>query len=214
MSNEEESKEDVSNQVEGELLRQQMEGEDKLRTIGLFGEVNSTKAEEIIYALYALDATKLKKKPVDYLDFGKGLVEELEPIELIISTEGGDATDMFSIYDTIRAFRGNMDIQTFGLGKVMSAGVAILAAGTVGKRKVTRNCRLMLHQASAGTVGSVNSMENELEEVKVLQDMYVRCVAENSNLSVKKIKKLFKSNANHYISAEQAVEYGIADEVV
>jgi len=72
----------------------------------------------------------------------------------------------------------------------------------------------MLHQASAGTVGSVNSMENELEEVKVLQDMYVRCVAENSNLSVKKIKKLFKSNANHYISAEQAVEYGIADEVV
>jgi len=63
-------------------------------------------------------------------------------------------------------------------------------------------------------MGSVFNMENELEEVKVLQDMYVQCVAENSNLSVRQIKKLFKANANHYISAAQAVEYGLADEIV
>jgi ATP-dependent Clp endopeptidase proteolytic subunit ClpP len=214
MSNEEESKEDVSNQVEGELLRQQMEGEDKLRTIGLFGEVNSTKAEEIIYALYALDATKLKKKPIDYLDFGKGLVEELEPIELIISTEGGDATDMFSIYDTIRAFRENMDIQTFGLGKVMSAGVLLLACGTKGIRKIGRNCRVMLHGVASASSGNISNLKTEMAEIKEMQQMYINALSSETNLTKVQLKRMMNKNVNVYLSAEEAVKYGIADIIV
>jgi len=134
MSNEE--NEITAESVEEELLRQHAEEDEKLRTIGLFGEVNSTKAEEIIYGLYALDDTKTKKRPVDYLDLAKGLTEEVEPVEFIVSTEGGDATDMFAIYDAIRYLRTGMEIETFGLGKVMSAGVLLLASGTKGTRKI------------------------------------------------------------------------------
>ena len=75
MDNPEEPTDEISSQVEEELVRQQLEAEEKLRTIGLFGEVNSTKAEEVVYGLHALNSTKLKKKPVDYLDFSKGMVE-------------------------------------------------------------------------------------------------------------------------------------------
>ena len=190
-------------------------GEKDLRTIAVFGTINEEKCPDITSGIYYL----WKNAPELYTEEELAEDEDLEQperdITMIVSTYGGEVLEMFAIYDMMRMAKSDgIDIQTIGLGKVMSAGVAILAAGTKGKRKVSRNCRLMLHQASAGTMGSVFNMENELEEVKVLQEMYVRCVAENSNLSVRKIKKMFSSNSNHYISAEQAVEYGIADEVI
>lgn len=189
--------------------------EKNLRTVAVFGEINEEKSADITSGIYYL----WKNAPELYTDEELEGDEELEQVDqdikMIVSTYGGEVLEMFAIYDMMQMAKSDgIDIQTMGIGKVMSAGVAILAAGTKGKRKVSKNCRLMLHQASAGTMGSVYNMENELEEVKVLQDMYVRCVADNSNLSVAKIKKMFKANANHYISAEKAVEYGIADEVV
>jgi ATP-dependent Clp endopeptidase proteolytic subunit ClpP len=189
--------------------------EKDLRTVAVFGEINEEKCADITSGIYYL----WQNAPELYTE--EELLEYDQPeqpsrdIRMIISTYGGEVLEMFGIIDMMHMSKtGGVDIETTGLGKVMSAGVAILAAGTVGKRRVTRNCRLMLHQASAGTMGSVHNIENELEELKVLQDMYIYCVAENSKLSVRKIKKLFQSNANHYISAEQAVEYGIADEIV
>lgn len=189
--------------------------EKDLRTVAIFGTINEEKCADVTAGLYYL----WQNTPVLYteeeMEECEKLVQPEQDIRMIVSTYGGEVLEMFGIIDIMRmAQTSGVDIETIGIGKVMSAGVAILAAGTRGKRRVTRNCRLMLHQASAGTMGSVHNMENELEEVKILQDMYVRCVAENSNLSVKKIKKLFSSNSNHYISAKQAVEYGIADEVV
>lgn len=214
MDNSEEPSDEVSSRVEEELVRQQLESEEKLRTIGLFGEVNSTKAEEIVYGLYALDATKLKKKPVDYLDFSKGMTEELEPIEFIISTEGGDACDMFSIYDTIRYLRNGVAIQTFGLGKVMSAGVLLLACGTKGQRKIGKNCRVMLHGVASASAGNISNLKTEVAEIKKMQEMYVDALVEETNLTKAQLKRIVNKNVNVYISAEEAVEYGIADIIV
>ena len=190
-------------------------GEKDLRTIAVFGSINEEKCPDITSGIYYLWKNAPELYTEEELEEDEDLEQPERDITMIISTYGGEVLEMFAIYDMMRMAKSDgIDIQTIGLGKVMSAGVAILAAGTKGKRKVSRNCRLMLHQASAGTMGSVFNMENELEEVKVLQDMYVQCVAENSNLSVRQIKKLFKANANHYISAAQAVEYGLADEIV
>lgn len=204
----------IADRVEEELLRQQMEGEEKLRTIGLFGEVNSAKAEEVIYGLYTLDATKLKKRPIDYLDLGKGMEEELESIEFIISTEGGDACDMFSIYDTVRHLRNGMDIVTFGLGKVMSAGVLLLACGTKGQRKIGKNCRVMLHGVASASAGNISNLKTEMAEIKRMQEMYVDALVEETNLTKPQLKRIMNKSVNVYISAEEAVEYGIADIIV
>ncbi len=214
MDNPEEPSDEVSSRVEEELVRQQLEAEEKLRTIGLFGEVNSTKAEEIVYGLYALNATKLKKKPVDYLDFSKGMTEELEPIEFIISTEGGDASDMFSIYDTVRHLRDELVIQTFGLGRVMSAGVLLLACGTKGQRKIGKNCRVMLHGVASASAGNISNLKTEMAEIKKMQEMYVDALVEETNLTKAQLKRMVNKNVNVYISAEEAVEYGIADIIV
>ena len=65
------------------------------------------------------------------------------PIDFIVSTEGGSVTDMFAVYDCMRDVRkGLCEINTFGVGKVMSAGILLLAGGTKGKRRIGRHCRL------------------------------------------------------------------------
>ncbi len=145
----------------------------------------------------------------------EGEVQPETDIRMFISTFGGDAVEMFGIYDMMRVVKADdVAIRTIGTGKVMSAGVLLMAAGTKGKRRITKHCRVMLHQVSAGTFGTLNNMETELEEVKVIQDMYIQAIADNSNLSVKQIKKLFKTHSNVYLSAEEAVNYGLADTIV
>ena len=196
------------------LLRQHAEEDEKLRTIGLFGEVDSTKAEEVIYSLYALEATKLKKTPVDYLDLSKGLIEEVEPVEFIISTEGGDATDMFAIYDTVRYLRNDLAIQTFGIGKVMSAGVLLLACGAKGKRKIGKYCRVMLHGVASISAGNISNLKTEVAEIKKMQEMYIDALASETNLTKTQLKRMMNKNVNVYLSAEEAVKYGIADIIV
>jgi len=72
----------------------------------------------------------------------------------------------------------------------------------------------MIHDVKAGQAGTVENMENELKEVKALQKMYIDCLAEETNLSPRQIKNWFKKGVNIYLSAEEAVKYGIADIIV
>jgi ATP-dependent Clp endopeptidase proteolytic subunit ClpP len=200
--------------VDQSLLPLQFGEEEKLRTVGLFGDVNTARTEEIIFSLHALNLTKVKKIPVDYEDLDKGFNEETKPVEFLISTIGGDACDMFAIYDTIRYLRDGMDIETFGLGKVMSAGILLLACGTKGKRKIGRNCRLMVHGVASGTQGSISNLKVEMTEIKKIQEMYVDALVEETKLTKAQLKRMMSKNVNVYLSAEEAVKYGIADIIV
>jgi len=172
--------------------------EEKFRTIGLFGDINEELAGGVVFGIHALAMDKDTDKP----------------IQLIISTPGGHAADMFAIYDVMRYHREFQDIETYGVGKVMSAGVLLLAAGTKGKRKIGKHCRVMLHQCSAGNVGSVSSLKNEMKEINVLQGQYLSALAEESKLSVKQLKRLISKNQNIYFSATEALKYGIVDIIV
>ena len=96
----------------------------------------------------------------------------------------------------------------------MSAGVLLLAAGTRGKRRIGRNCRVMIHGVAAGAGGAVYSLENELEEIKHTQDQYIKLLARETDMTVSYIKKLINRKLNVYLTASEAVELGIADEVV
>ena len=96
----------------------------------------------------------------------------------------------------------------------MSAGVPILAAGTPGMRKVGKNCRIMLHSVMAGTGGTIFSMENELEEIKWIQERYIECLASSTKMTKAKIRKMLKTQRDVYISAEEAINLGIADEII
>lgn len=180
----------------------------KLRALSLYGEVSEERTAELIYSMLYLKET------------GENPLEEdesqvtYEPFKLIISTYGGSAAEMFSVYDIIRMIRADCEIHTMGLGKVMSAGVLLLAAGTKGKRKIGKNCRVMLHSVVGSSYGSIDNLENEMDEIKWLQEQHVKCLIEETKMTKRYIKKLLNKKVNVYLTAEEAVQLGIADIII
>ena len=189
--------------------------EPELRTINLYGDITEQKGADVVAALLYLENTSHSQALQDPNDPESDPIIVARSIAMMVSTHGGVASDMFSILDIMDMVKERTcDIETFGIGKVMSAGVPILAAGTKGKRKVGRNCRIMLHNVMAGTGGTIFSMENELEEIKWIQERYIETLASYTKLTPSKIKKLLKTQKDVYISAEEAIKMGIADEII
>ena len=166
------------------------------RAIGIFQDITEQKSEEIIYALKIYSS------------------ESPDPIEFYVNSAGGCASDMFAMYDFMRETREAAEIHTHGLGKVMSAAVLVLAAGTKGKRKIGKYCRVMIHSVIGGSSGALHDLKNEMKEIQVIQDMYIDALSSETKLTKKKLKDMFSKNVNVYLSAEEAVEYGIADIIV
>ena len=162
----------------------------------------------------ALKETGKKEELSDPEDSESEKIVTYEPLDFIVSTWGGSAVDMFSIYDIMRMVRNDCDINTLGLGKVMSAGVLLLAAGTKGQRKIGKNCRVMLHGVQSGQHGNISDLENEMAEAKWTQERLVSCLTEETKMTKRYIKKLLAKRMNIYFTAEEAVELGIADEIV
>ena len=181
----------------------QLLGEPDLRIIGLFGDVMEEKIAELSHALVYLNEMN-NLSPED----------NKRPVDFYISTYGGSADDMFALYDIMRQVRTTTEIHTVGVGKVMSAGVLLLAAGTKGKRKIGKNCRVMIHSVMGGNHGSLPNMMNELEAIEQLQQMYINCLVEESKLTKTKLKNMLERKVNVYLSAEEAVELGIADIII
>lgn len=190
-----------------------MQSEPDIRTIGLYGEVEEKKVAEIIGALIQLAATAEVEEPINPENPEEGTQVVAEPIEFILSTPGGSADDMLSLYDMMRVVRDQCEIHTVGIGKVMSAGVLILAAGTKGKRRLGRNCRVMIHSVIGGNAGSFHNLENEMEEIRHMQKTYVKLLAAETKMTEAQLNKMINKKVNVYLSAEEAVELGIADEV-
>tara|TARA_Y100000593_G_scaffold89356_3_gene173449 strand:- start:800 stop:1441 length:642 start_codon:yes stop_codon:yes gene_type:complete len=176
---------------------------EELRLIGLFCDVAEDKVAELVHALLILNETNSGVKE-----------EDRKPIEFYISTYGGNADDMFALYDIMRQVRKQTPIHTIGMGKVMSAGVLLLASGTKGERRIGKNCRVMIHSVIAGNHGSFHNLVNEMEAVEHLQKMYINCLVDETKMTKKDIKNLLERKVNVYLSAEEAVEYGIADIIV
>ena len=205
---------DLSNQIEALFVTAPEEKKEELRIIGLIGEVCEEKTSEVIASMLSLKQTGKSKTLEDPEKEDSPIITTFDPFELWISTYGGSAMDMFAIYDVMRMMRDDCDIVTFGLGKVMSAGVLLLAAGTKGKRKIGANCRVMLHSVIGGSQGPIHSLENEMDEIRWIQEQHVKCLVEETNMSSRHLKKLLARKVNVYLTAEEAVELGIADEVV
>ena len=176
--------------------------EPDLRTIGMFCDISEEKVAEVIHAmLYLNEMNRIDK-------------ENKRPIDFYISTYGGSADDMFALYDVMRTIRQDSEIRTLGLGKVMSAGVLLLAAGTIGQRRIAKNCRVMVHSVAAGNHGNLQDLTNELEAISDLQKMYINCLVAETNMTKSDIKEMLDRNVNVYLSAEEAVKLGIADIIV
>ena len=187
--------------------------ETKLRTVGIMGEINDEAGAEVVFGLLSLQSSAVHYEPVDIEDEDSEMKEVVMPIEMVISTPGGNADDMFAIYDTMRSIRDEVPIKTRGIGKVMSAGVVLLAAGTKGERSIGKNCRIMVHSVIGGHVGPMHQLDNEMEEIRNIQDQYIAVLSEETKMTKRYLRNLMKKKVNVYLSATEAVELGIADKI-
>jgi len=121
---------------------------------------------------------------------------------------------MAALVDIMDMVKKDCAIRTIGLGKVMSAGVLILASGTKGERTIGKNCRVMIHSVIAGNAGALHNLENELAEVKKMQEVYLDSLVEVTNLTKKQLKSFMRRKTNVYLTAEEAIKYGIADKIL
>lgn len=134
------------------------------------------------------------------------------PIKLIVSTYGGSVDEMFSLYDTLKLIK--TPVYTVALGKVMSAGVLLLAAGDKGHRTIGRHARIMIHPVSGGSGGTVFQLENDSKENIRLHNLMVNALISETKMKKAEIEKIMKIGYDYYITADEAVRLGIVDSIV
>jgi ATP-dependent Clp protease protease subunit len=131
------------------------------------------------------------------------------PITIVISSYGGEVYGMFGVIDVIN--RLPVKVNTLGVGTVQSAATTILASGT-GKRTLTKNTFVMIHQISTWLGGQTDDIANEMKHTKELQGMLYAILGEKSKQPAKFWEKTTKKNL--YLPAAKCLEFGLVDEVI
>jgi ATP-dependent Clp protease protease subunit len=131
-------------------------------------------------------------------------------ISLYINSPGGDITALFAIYDTMKFVKN--DISTFCYGQAASAAAVILAGGTHGKRYSLPHARILIHQPSGGAAGQAADIEIQAKEILRMRDLINQMLASDTGQPLEKVAK--DSDRDFVMSAEEARDYGIIDEVI
>jgi ATP-dependent Clp protease, protease subunit len=132
-------------------------------------------------------------------------------IEIYINSPGGSFTALTAIYDTMRYIKP--DVRTVCLGQAASAAAVILAAGTKGKRLALPNSRILIHQpAMEGGYGQSSDIEIQAKEVLRIRALMEQMLAEDSGRTTEEVSRDIERDK--YLTAEQARDYGIIDEVL
>ncbi|HCW8401855.1 TPA: ATP-dependent Clp endopeptidase proteolytic subunit ClpP [Staphylococcus aureus] len=131
-------------------------------------------------------------------------------IYLYINSPGGSVTAGFAIYDTIQHIKP--DVQTICIGMAASMGSFLLAAGAKGKRFALPNAEVMIHQPLGGAQGQATEIEIAANHILKIREKLNRILSERTGQSIEKIQK--DTDRDNFLTAEEAKEYGLIDEVM
>ena len=163
------------------------------RIIMLSEEVNSTTASLIVAQLLYLEGQDPEKD-----------------ISFYINSPGGSVTDGMAIYDTMQYIK--CDVSTICIGMAASMGAFLLSAGAKGKRMALPNAEIMIHQPSAGTQGQITDMAIHLKRLEIIKKRMNRILADNTEKPLEVVTA--DCERDNFMSAEEAVEYGLIDKVI
>lgn len=163
------------------------------RIVFLGSEIDDDVANSIVAQLLLLDSENNEKD-----------------IMLYINSPGGVITAGMAIYDTMNLIKS--DVATICLGDAASMGAFLLCSGTKGKRMALPNSRIMIHQPLGGAKGQATDIEIEAKEILRMKNMLIEIIAENSGQPFDKVKE--DCERDHFLSAQEACEYGLIDKVV
>jgi len=131
-------------------------------------------------------------------------------ISLYINSPGGVVTAGLAIYDTMQFLK--CDITTYCVGQAASMGAVLLAAGAEGKRFALPNARIMIHQPLGGAQGQATDINIQAQEIMRIKQILNGILSSHSGRSIEDLEK--DTDRDNFMSAEQAKEYGLIDEVV
>ncbi len=163
------------------------------RIVMLSEEVNDTTASLIVAQMLYLEAQDPDKD-----------------IQFYINSPGGSVTAGMAIYDTMNYVK--CDVSTICVGLAASMGAFLLAAGAKGKRLALPNAEIMIHQPSAGTQGQITDMAIHLKRLEIIKGRMNKILSENTGKSLEVVTA--DCERDNFMSAEEAVEYGLIDKIV
>src|SRR5213592_1462102 len=131
-------------------------------------------------------------------------------ISMYINSPGGVVTAGLAIYDTMQFL--TCDVTTYCLGMAASMGAVLLCAGTKGKRYALPNSDIMIHQVSGGAQGQASDVERTVEYMFKLKRRLIKIIAQHTGQAEDKVR--LDSDRDYYMSAAEAREYGLVDEVI
>jgi ATP-dependent Clp protease protease subunit len=165
----------------------------KERVIFMVGPVHDQMANLVVAQLLFLESENPEKD-----------------ISLYINSPGGSVSAGMAIFDTMQFIKPN--VSTLCTGLAASMGAFLLAAGAKGKRFSLPNSRIMIHQPSGGSQGQASDIEIQAREILYLRERLNKILAEQTGRTVEQIAK--ETDRDHFMSADEAVEYGLIDKVL
>lgn len=162
------------------------------RIVFLSGEINDTTANIIIAQLIYLESKDADKD-----------------ICLYINSPGGSVTAGMGIYDTMNYIK--CDVSTVCVGMAASMGAFLLSSGAKGKRYALRNSEVMIHQPLGGAQGQASDIEIVAKHIIRTKEKMIKILAENSGQTIQKVAH--DVDRDYYMSAEEALEYGLIDAI-
>jgi ATP-dependent Clp protease protease subunit len=131
-------------------------------------------------------------------------------IHLYINSPGGDITSLFAVYDTMQYIKP--DCSTIVMGQAASAAAVLLAAGQKGKRYALPHSRILIHQPHGGAQGQAVDIEIQAKEILRYRKLLDEILAQHTGQTIEKVSK--DTDRDFIMTAEQAKEYGLIDEVI
>ena len=165
----------------------------KERIVLLCDEVNDQTASLVVAQLLFLDSE-----------------DPTKDIQFYINSPGGSVSAGLAIYDTMQLVRA--DVSTICMGMAASMGAFLLAGGKKGKRFVLPNSEVMIHQPSGGSQGQATDIQIQAAHIQQTKERLNRILAENTGKTVEEIAR--DTERDNWLTAEEAVAYGLVDEVI
>lgn len=138
------------------------------------------------------------------------MADPAKDIHLYINSPGGSVSAGLAIYDTMQFV--TCDIHTYVIGMAASMGAVLLCAGTPGKRFALPNADIMIHQVSGGAQGTASDVERSVNHMFKLKKRLNKIIARHCGKSEEQVER--DADRDHWMTAEEAVEYGIVDKVL
>jgi ATP-dependent Clp protease protease subunit len=178
---------DFVNRIETELFR--------TRKVLIFGDINDRLARDVCSRLILLASS-----------------DASSPIDIYINSPGGHVESGDTIHDMVRFVRNDVEVNMIGTGWVASAGAHIFLAGSKDRRFCLPNTRFLLHQPAGGARGMAADIEIEAKEILRMRERLVRIISEETGQPIERINK--DIHRNHWMTAEEAIEYGMVTRIV